>query len=147
MKLVLIQLNQSGEVMMAKQHPNIMRYMHMIQAFNKNNLEAANKYCSENIVYNIAGNSLIAGEYRGIKQFDKALKLVKELSGGTIKFEPQVVLADDKAVMVYGHATAQRDDKTLDIDHAYLYRFNEEGRIIEGRTIPVDLYAFDDFWS
>lgn len=72
---------------------------------------------------------------------------MKELSGGTIKFEPQVVLADDKAVMVYGHATAQRDDKTLDIDHAYLYRFNEERRIIEGRTIPVDLYAFDDFWS
>jgi hypothetical protein len=80
-------------------------------------------------------------------QFDKALKLVKELSGGTIKFEPHIVLADDQAVMVYGHATAQREGKALDIDHAYLYRFNKEEKIFEGRTIPVDLYAFDEFWS
>jgi ketosteroid isomerase-like protein len=133
--------------MMAEQHPNIVRYMHTIRAFNDNDLDAASKYCSENILYKIAGRSPIAGEYRGIKQFDKALKLVKELSGGTIKLEPQVVVADDQAVMVYGHATAKREGKTLDIDHVYLYRFNEEGKIIEGRTIPVDLYAFDEFWS
>ena len=130
---------------MAEQHPNVLRYMYTIRAFNDNDLDAASKYCSENIVYRIAGRSQIAGEYRGIEQFDKALKLVKELSGGTIKFESQVVLADDHAVMVYGHATAQRIDKTLDIDHAYLYLFNEEGKIIEGRTIPVDMYAFDEF--
>jgi len=132
---------------MAETHPNVLRYMHTITAFNNNDLDAASEYCSKNIVYRIAGRSQIAGEYRGIEQFDKALKLVKELSGGTIKFEPQVVLADDHAVMVYGHATAQRIDKTLDIDHAYLYLFNKEGKIIEGRTIPVDMYAFDEFWS
>lgn len=132
---------------MAEKHPNILRYVHTIRAFNDNDLEAASQYCSENIVYKITGRSTIAGEYHGIEQFDNALKLVKELSGGTIRFEPQVVPADDQAVMVYGHATALRGGKTLDIDHAYLYRFNKEGKIIEGRTIPVDLYAFDEFWS
>ena len=105
---------------MADQHPNILRYMHLIQAFNDNDLGEGSKYCSENIVYRIAGRSPIAGEYRGTEQFDRALKLVKELSGGTIRFEPKVILADDQAVMVYGHATAQREGKTLDIDHVYL---------------------------
>jgi ketosteroid isomerase-like protein len=138
---------QIREEAMAEQHPNIIRYMHTIRAFNDNDLDAASEYCSENIVYKIAGRSPIAGEYRGIEQFDQALKRVKDLSGGTIRFEPQVILADDQAVMVYGHATAQREGKTLDIDHAYLYRFDKEGKIIEGRTIPVDLYAFDEFWS
>jgi ketosteroid isomerase-like protein len=132
---------------MAEQHPNVLRYIRVIRAFNENNLDDVEELCSENVVYRIAGRSPIAGEYRGIEQFDRALKLVKELSGGTIKFEPQVVLADAQAVMVYGHATAQREGKTLDIDHAYLYRFDNEGKIIEGRTIPVDLYAFDEFWS
>ena len=132
---------------MAETHPNVLRYMHTIKAFNDNDLDAASEYCSNNIVYRIAGRSQIAGEYRGIEQFDKALKLVKELSGGTIKFDPQIVLADDHAVMVYGRATAQREGNMLDIDHAYLYRFNREGKIVEGRTIPVDLYAFDEFWS
>jgi ketosteroid isomerase-like protein len=132
---------------MAKEHPNLQHYLYTIRAFNENDIDAAGRYCSQDIVYRVAGKSRIAGEYRGIEQFDKALKLAKELSGGTIKFEPQVVLADDRAVMVYGHATAQREGKTLDIDHAYLYRFDEDGKIIEGRTIPVDLYAFDEFWS
>jgi ketosteroid isomerase-like protein len=132
---------------MAEEHPNLKRYMYTIRAFNENDIEAAGRYCSKDIVYRIAGKSRIAGEYRGIEQFDKALKLVKALSGGTITFEPQVVLSDDRAVMVYGHASARREGKTLDLDHAYLYRFNEEGKIIEGRTIPVDLYAFDEFWS
>jgi hypothetical protein len=119
----------------------------MIRAFNDNDIDAVSRYCSENIVYRVAGRSPIAGEYHGIQQFARALRFAKDLSGGTIQFEPQVILANDQAVMVYGHATAWREGKTLDIDHAYLYRFNKEGQIIEGRTIPVDLYAFDEFWS
>jgi len=95
----------------------------------------------------IPGRNLIAGEYRGIEQFGKALQLVKELSRGTLTVEPQIVLADDQAVMVYARVKAQRGGKTIDIDQAYLYRFNEEGKAIEGRAIPVDLYAYDDFWS
>jgi ketosteroid isomerase-like protein len=132
---------------MAEQHPNVLRYMRGIRAFNENDLNTAKETFSENIVYRIAGKSPIAGEYRGIEQFSKALQLVKELSGGTIKLEPQIILADKQAVMVYGRATAKREGKTLNIDHAYLYKFDEEGKIIEGRTIPVDLYAFDAFWS
>ncbi len=41
----------------------------------------------------------------------------------------------------------EREGKTLDIDHAYYYRCDKNGKMVEGRTIPVDLYAFDEFWS
>ena len=132
---------------MAEQHPNVLRYMRVVQAFNENDLNTVKENCSEDIVYRIAGRSPLAGEYRGIEQFGRALQTAKELSGSTIAFEPQTILADDQTVIVYGHTTARREGKVLDIDHAYLYRFNEEGKIIEGRTIPVDLYAFDEFWS
>jgi ketosteroid isomerase-like protein len=133
--------------MMAEQHPNILRYMRGLRAFNENDLNTAKETFSENIVYRIAGRSPIAGEYHGIEQFGKLLQLVKKLSGGTFTVEPQVVLADDQAVMVYAHVTAQREGKTLDIDQAYLYRFDKEGKVIKGRAIPVDLYACDSFWS
>ena len=132
---------------MAEQHPNVARYLELIRAFNENDLDRAKPFCAEDIVYRIAGRSPVAGEYRGIEEFSRALRLVKELSGNTISFEPQVVLADDRSVMVYGHATARREGKTLDVDNAYLYRFDGAGRITEGQTIPVDLYAFDEFWS
>jgi ketosteroid isomerase-like protein len=134
---------------MADKHPNILRYMRGIQEFNENDLNNTIETLtfSENIVYRIAGKSPIAGEYRGIEKFNTMLQLVKELSGGTIAFEPKIVLADDRTIMAYGRATAKREGKTLDIDHAYLYRLDEKGEIIEGITIPVDLYAFDAFWS
>ena len=48
--------------------------------------------------------------------------------------------------MVYSHITATRNGKQLNMEVAYLFRFDEEGKIMEGRTIPVDLYAFDEFW-
>ena len=69
------------------------------------------------------------------------------MTGGTLTIEPQIVLADDQSVMVYACSTAQREGKTLDINQVNLYRFNDEGKIYEGRAIPVDLYAYDAFWS
>ena len=134
---------------MVEQHPNIQRYMRGIQEFNENELDDSVQTLdfSEHIVYRIAGKSCIAGEYHGIEQFTKVLRLVKKLTSGTIAFKPQIVLADDRTVMAYGRATAKRKGKILDIDHAYLYKLDEEGNIIEGMTIPVDLYAFDEFWA
>ena len=137
------------EEMMVEQHPNINRYLRGIQDFNQNELNDSvdTLNFSENIVYRIAGKSPIAGEYHGIEQFTKALQLVKELTGGTIVFKPQIVLANDNAVMAYGRATAKRNGKTLDTEHVYLYKLDEKGDIVEGMTVPVDLYAFDEFWA
>ena len=100
------QMIHSKEEVVAEQHPNVLRYIRVIRAFNENDLNTVKETCSENVVYRIAGRSPIAGEYRGIEQFGNALQLAKQLSGGTIAFKPKVILADDKHVMVYGRATA-----------------------------------------
>jgi ketosteroid isomerase-like protein len=132
---------------MVEQHPNILRYRNALQAFNDNDLDAGKKFFSTDMVYNFPGKSPIAGEYHGIEQFFKVLHLMKDMTAGTFTIKPQIVMANDEAVMVYAHATAQREGRTLDIDQVNLYRFNEDGKIFEGRVIPVDLYAFDSFWS
>ena len=132
---------------MAEEHPNLLRFKRSLEAFNRGDLEGAKEVYSEKLIYYLAGRSPLAGEYRGIDQFYALLQRVKALSGGTLTLTPQVVLGDDKAIMVYVHATAKREGKTLDIDQAYYYRFGEDNKIIEARTIPVDLYAFDAFWS
>ena len=132
---------------MAAQHPNALRYRYALQAFNDNELDTAKKVFSKDIVYQFPGRSPIAGEYRGIEQFFKVLHLMKDMTAGTFTVEPKIIMANDEGVMVYARATAQREGKTLDIDQVNLYRFNEDGIIFEGRIIPVDLYAFDEFWS
>jgi len=132
---------------MVEQHPNVIRYSNALQAFNDNELDTARNAFSKDMVYRFPGRSPIAGEYRGIEQFFKVLHLLKDMTAGTLTIKPQIVMANDEAVMVYARATAQRGGRTLDIDQVNLYRFNEEGKIFEGRAIPVDLYAYDSFWS
>ena len=132
---------------MAEQHPNVIRYVRGIRAFNENDLDTVKEIFSEDIVYRIAGRGPVAGEYRGIDEFGRALRRVKELTSNTIAFKPAVVLADNRSLMVYGRATAERAGKKLDIEHVYLYRYGDDGKVIEGWTIPVDQYAFDEFWS
>ena len=74
------------------------------------------------------------------------LKQARELSFGSLRLEPRAVAADGNYLVVWGRITAEREGRRLDSDHCVMYRF-EDGRIVEGRTVPADLYAFDEFWS
>jgi len=86
------------------------------------------------------------GNYIYINGSGESIEKAKELSGATITVKPIVTLADDEYVFVLGRATGRRGEKVLDIEHCYLYRFSN-GKLVEGRTMPVDLYEFDEFWK
>lgn len=125
---------------------NVTLLMQLWEAFNRNDLETGKKIVSEDIIYKVSGRGPVSGIYEGRLAFMKLLEKVKELSGGTITVRPIVMLADDEYVFVLARATGRRGEKVLDIEHCYLYRFSN-GRLVEGRTMPVDLYEFDEFWK
>jgi ketosteroid isomerase-like protein len=127
-------------------HPNVLAYKRMIAAFNANDLGAVEALVSPDLVYTIPGKSKIACHTRGVMPHLTMLKLARELSAGTLRLDPRAVAADGNYLVVWGRITAEREGRRLDSDHCVMYRF-EDGRIVEGRTVPVDLYAFDDFWS
>lgn len=118
----------------------------MIAGFNENDLNAVANLVDENVIYTIPGRSPIAGETRGLAAHLAALKHARERSGGTLKLEPRAVAADGDYLVVWGRITAEREGRILDCEHCVMYRF-ESGKIVEGRTVPIDLYAFDAFWS
>lgn len=130
---------------MTKQHPNVATYVRLIQAYNAGDMETVSRCMSDDVVYHVPGKSEFAGDYIGIEAFGRMLDQIKSATGGTMNHTPLHVLADDQAVMVYSHVTGTRKDKHLETDTAYLFRFDTDGKIIEGRTIPVDLYEFDEF--
>ncbi|HEX3852823.1 MAG TPA: nuclear transport factor 2 family protein, partial [Polyangiaceae bacterium] len=69
-----------------------------------------------------------------------------ELTAGTLRLEPHAIAADGDYLVVWGRISAVRPGKRLDSDHCVMYRF-EAGKIVEVRTVPIDLYVFDEFWS
>ena len=127
-------------------HPNVVAYKAMIAAFNANDLSAVEALVAPDLEYSIPGKSPIACHTRGVAPHLMMLKQARERSGGTLRLEPRAVAADGDYLVVWGRITAEREGRRLDSDHCVMYRF-AEGKIVEGRTVPVDLYAFDEFWS
>jgi ketosteroid isomerase-like protein len=127
-------------------HPNVTRYWQLIEAFNSGDLNVVAELLDHDIVYTIPGRSPIAGQTRGVRAHIEALRFARERSEGTLRLEPRAVVADDEYLFVYGRITARRRGKVMDSDHCVVFRFSD-GRIVEGRTVPLDLYAFDEFWA
>lgn len=118
-----------------------------LDAFNRNDLEALKNYVDKNITYIIRGRGKVSGTYRGQEAVARALKKVKELTGGTMFALPEVVLMGEDAVMAYMRVSGTRPDgRTYDQYQAYLYRF-DQGKLVEGQTIPVDQMAFEQFFN
>ena len=132
---------------MSEPHRHLVTMRETIAAFNRGDLARVGELVHPDIVYRIAGKSPVAGEHRGIGAFIELLEQVKRRSGGSVQLEVQDALADDRTVMLMSRITARREGRTLDQAQAYWYRFGPDGRIVEGRTIPIDLYAFDAFWA
>ena len=109
-------------------------------------MQTAAQCASADVVYHVPGKNSYAGDAVGLDAFKQLLDTIRAASDGSGQHTPLHVLADDRAVMVYSRVTAARKGKQLDMEMAYLFRFDEEGKVIEGRTIPVDLYTFDEFW-
>jgi ketosteroid isomerase-like protein len=118
----------------------------MMEAFNANDLSTIAELVDANVEYVVPGRSPIAGRTHDIAGLLDMLRRSKELSDGTLTLEPRSVVADAEYLFVYGRIRAQRKGKTLDSDHCVVFRF-VAGKIVEGRTVPVDLYEFDEFWS
>ncbi len=126
-------------------NPNVITLMTVLDAFNRNDIDAVVDKVDSDVVYFVRGRSQVSGTYRGPSELAGALRRINELTGGSMSGTPEVLLADGDNVMMYVHVIGARPDgRTYDSYQAYLYRFRE-GKLIEGQTIPVDQYAFEQF--
>ncbi len=130
----------------SEEHPNVVAYRRMIAAFNQNDLSAVAQLVDPDVVYTIPGRSLVACVTRGVKAHLEALARARAMSGGTLRLSPESVMCQGDVLLVWGRITAEREGRRLDSEHCVMYRFRG-GRVVEGRTVPVDLYAFDEFWG
>jgi uncharacterized protein len=130
----------------SQSHPNVIAYKRMIAAFNANDLSAVEALVDADLAYSIPGRSPVACSTRGVTEHLRVLRRARELSGGTLRLDPHAIAADGDYLFVWGRITAERAGKRLDSEHCVMYRF-KDGKVIEGRTVPVDLHSFDEFWS
>ena len=127
---------------MKEPHPNVKLLSRVVEAFNANDIETMKRLMSEDFVYRVYGRGPRAGTYKGHQGFMQIMEVAK----GVINSKPLVMVADDEHVFMLAKLTGKRRGKVLDTENCYLYRVRD-GRLVEGRNIPTDQYAFDEFWS
>jgi ketosteroid isomerase-like protein len=121
--------------------------MGALTAFNDNDMDRVEQFVAEDVVYTIHGQASVSGVYKGRRAMGDALRHIKDLTGGTIATNPEVMLAENGNVMIYSRITGSRPDgRTYEQPQAYLYRMRD-GLLIEGETIPVDQQAFAEFFA
>ena len=125
---------------------NIDKLITTLAAFNKNDIAAASEGLHPDITYIIRGRATVSGVYKGPESVATVLTQIKELTNGTLIGKPEVILAQGDEIMMYMLVSGTRPDgRSYENYQAYLYRF-KDGKIIEGQTIPVDQYAFEQFF-
>jgi ketosteroid isomerase-like protein len=56
--------------------------------------------------------------------------------------KPYLFLSEREYLFVASKLTGKREGKSLETENCYLYRFRDV-KIVEGRNIPTDQYAFE----
>lgn len=126
---------------------NVQTLRAVLQAFNSNDIEAATKGLHPDVKYVIRGRSQVSGTFTGLKEMAKALQRVRDLTGDTMRAEPEVLLSGGDHAILYAHLAASRPDgRQFDSYEAVVFRFRD-GKLLEGDSIPVDQYAFDEFFA
>jgi ketosteroid isomerase-like protein len=118
----------------------------MAGAVQDGELDKARALVTEDFEWQVMGRFPYAGRYRGVEGLTALLKGVRDGSGGTFRLAPELSFGNDAAAVVVGRVTATRPGKTLDGENVFIVKCRD-GLVASGITIPVDQYAYDEFWS
>ncbi len=124
----------------------VAAYRHMIDRFNQDDLTGVLNFVLDDFVYTVPGRSCLAGTTTGVVAHLDMLRLARRLTDGTLNLVPLATALDGDFLFVWGRLSARRNGRKLDCEHGVMYRFQGD-KVVAGRTLPSDLYVFDDFWA
>ena len=126
--------------------PNVERTRQAFDAFLRRDGIVIGRLVDDDTVWRVPGRSLMAGEYRGRAEIFEFLRQTGRLTGGTYRADLRWVVGGDDVVAALYRASGRREGRELDIDQLLIFRYCE-GVWAEVLAVPVDLDAFEEFWS
>ena len=128
------------------EHPNAGLLRRAYEAFGNGDLATVGELLDNEIVYHFGGRSPLAADYKGKREVFDFWGRQFELSSGTLRIVPSVIVACDEYAFALVHATAERHGRTLAVAGVNVVRVRD-GRVVEFWTYATDQYAVDGFWS
>lgn len=124
------------------QHPNAALLSKMYNHFTEGNFIGFLDSCADNVSFQIAGKSSLAGKYNKTNFLSGFVLKLKELSGGTYQFKVHDILASDLHAAVIGTSIVTTRGEASEMRSVHIWRF-DHGKPIAWYEYPRDLYQFD----
>ncbi len=127
-------------------HANAILLEKIYSDFAKNDLTAVLAACANEMTFQVAGKSKLAGKFTKQTFAAKFVTPMMELSGNTLKLEVHDILASDRHAVVLASQTLIRDGNTVQMRTVHVWRF-ENGKPVAWYEYPRDLYAYDAIFA
>ena len=115
-------------------------------AFAAGDIPAVLGMLDEDIAWHVPGRSPLSGDYRGHEGVIGFFTRCHELSGGTLRVQPDRIVAAGDHVVVLTTVSAERNGRSWSSPEVHVWRMRD-GRAVEFREFQGDQQAEDEFWS
>jgi uncharacterized protein len=129
------------------EHPGVARARDYVDHFHKGDLDVVQDYYADDVVWHVAGNHDLSGDYRGRDALLEYFGKVRDLTGGTLRLDPESILASDRHIAMFIRVTGKKDGKELNVLQAQVLKVAPDGRWAEFWSLADDQDAVDSFWS
>jgi uncharacterized protein len=116
------------------------------EAFANYDLDTIRALFADDIVWHVGGRSQLAGTFKGTDEVFGWFAKLLTLSEGTFKIDVHDVIANDNHAVVLSNDTAQRGDKSIDLQAVAVFHI-ENGQVKEAWFFNSDVYADDEFFA
>jgi ketosteroid isomerase-like protein len=127
-------------------HANAVMIEKLYLDFSKKDWDAVLSACPDQMTFQIAGKSKLAGKYTKSNFVQEFATKLQELSGDTFQIDVHDVLASDRHATVLATSRVVHQGKTIELRTVHVWRI-ENGKPVAGYEYPRDLYQFDAVWA
>lgn len=129
------------------EHPNVRRLSAFLDAYAAHDVDAVQAALADDAVWHVGGTHRFSGDYEGRDAIVRYFDSVGSETRGTLRLDPEELLANERRGAAFLRVTAERDGRRLDVTMAEAFQFDEAGRIREFWAHATDQNAVDEFWG
>ena len=129
----------------ASEHPSADLARKLYEALGAGDVSGYLDMLADDVVFHIAGDSIVSGDFRGKDSISNLGLKVMEETGGSFRTELLSVLANDSHAVTFHRWTAERRGRRIEMNNFNVYRFRN-GLVVERWEFIEDQRDHDAFW-
>jgi uncharacterized protein len=127
-------------------HPNAQVLEKIYADFAKGDIPAILNACADEVTFQVAGKSKLAGKYTKANVGREFFGKIAEIAGSDYKLEVHDIMATDRHAVALVSSVVNKKGEKIQLRAAHVWRI-EGGKPVAWYEYPRDMYQFDLAWS